>query len=317
MLFANLSSHAFLDAPAAPTPEMVDKLAALSLDEPLPPTYRRDNIRLLAQSPRKVYLYWDLAGDPFAVLPEAFGPQSAVGYRLMTRLVNLATEEEFWEVAAAARMQSFAVQPDQEYRAEIGLFAPGRAFIRLLSSDAVRTPRAGVAPQPAAEPEFYVAADDFARVLDEAGYAGDALEVALEAADAAHEEHLSHSLAQQFSGAVLPELNRREQSELRGLLAALATGHAPATLDGILSHKLAEWLAQAQTQSALSNERLLDVLRAMMGVALAGSGYDADAARRTTRFNFGGSQVNLPATAYRLWLPSLTTGAAGRMKAEG
>ena len=72
MLFANLSSRAFLDAPATPTPEMVDKLAALSLDEPLPPTYRRDNIRLLAQSPRKVYLYWDLAGDPFAVLPEAF-----------------------------------------------------------------------------------------------------------------------------------------------------------------------------------------------------------------------------------------------------
>ena len=169
MLFSPISSQEFVAVQSAPSQEVVDKLAALSADEPLPPTYGRDNVRLLAQSPRKVYLYWDLSDDPFATLRAAFGSSVADIYRLMTRLINEDTGDEIFSEAAASRMQSFNVQPDQAYRAEIGLYAEGRAFIRLLATDTVRTPRASVVARAANDADFYVAPAEFARVLDEAG----------------------------------------------------------------------------------------------------------------------------------------------------
>jgi hypothetical protein len=311
MLFSPISSQEFVAVEAAPTQEIIDKLAALSEDEPLPQTYRRDNARLLAQSPRKVYLYWDLAADPFATLRQAFGPQIADTYRLMTRLINADTGDEIWSDAAPSRTQSFNVQPDEAYTAEIGLYAEGRAFIRLLSSDTVRTPRASVAARAASDADFYIGAQDFARVLDEAGYVGDALEVTLEAADEESQAALSRALAQQAGGAEVPSLNTREQAELRGLLAALAMGYTPAELEGLLSRTLSGWLTASQ---AMTSARLLDALRATLGLALAGGRYDAEAARRATRFTAGGSLVNLPDTPFHLWLPSMN---AGGMRAKG
>lgn len=309
MFFSPVSSQEFVAAQPAAGPELVDTLAALSADEPLPATYRRDNVRLLAQSPRKVYVYWDLAGDPFAPLKLAFGPQQADGYRLMVRLVNVETDAEMWAEAAATRMQSFNVQPDQSYRAEIGLYADGRAFIRLLASDEARTPRASVAPEVAQTAEFSVSADDFARVLDEAGYTGDALEVALEAADA-DAQQLSRTIAQRLSQAELPALDNREEAELRSLLAALALGYRPDQLNGLLSATLNDWLAAAERQGAVSHGPLLAALQEMLGLVISGTSYDADAAQRRTRFSVGGSQVNLPRNAHRLWMPSMTAGRA-------
>ena len=306
MLFSPISSQEFVLAQSAPTQEVIDKLAALSADEPLPETYRRDNARLLAQSPRKVYLYWDLAGDPFATLRQAFGPQAADSYRLMARLVNVDTGDEIWSDAASSRTQSFTVQPDQAYQAEIGLFAEGRAFIRLLASEIVRTPRASVVARAATDADFRVNSHDFARVLDEAGYVGDALEVTLEAADEDSQQALSRALTQQIGGAELPDLNAREQAELRGLLAALAMGYAPAELEGLLSRNLAAWLADSRE---ITSARLLDALRASLGLALTGGRYDAEAAHRVARFTAGGSLVNLPDVPFHLWLPSMTPGA--------
>jgi hypothetical protein len=307
MLLSHISSQEFVAAAIEQPQEIKDKLAELSADEPLPPTYRRDNARLLAQSPRKVYLYWDLAGDPFATLRRAFGPQLADAYRLMTRLVNRTTGDEVWAEAASSRMQSFNVHPGHDYHAEVGLFAEGRAFIRLLASETVRTPRAGVASRTASDADFGITALEFARVLDEAGYVGDALEVTLEAADEEREAALSRALAQQFAGTDVPELDSDGQAELRSLLAALAMGFTPAELEGVLSRTLSAWLGRAPGD--LTAERLLDLLRATLGLSLTGSNYDADAVRRVTRFTAGGSLVNLPTTPFHLWLPSMTAGA--------
>ena len=308
MLFSPISSQEFVAVQSAPSQEVVDKLAALSADEPLPATYRRDNARLMAQSPRKMYLYWDLAEDPLIALRSAFGPQTADLYSLMTRLVNEDTGDEIWSEAADSRMQSFSVQPDTAYRAEIGLYAAGRAFIRLLSSETSRAPRASVAARDAGDADFGIAPRDFARVLDEAGYVGDALEVTLEAADTERQENLSRALAQQVGGAALPELNAQEEAELRGLLAALALGYKPAQMEGLLSRNLAAWLAGAQQE--LTAARLLDALRASLGLSLTGGPYDADAAHRVARFTAGGSLVNLPDVPFHLWLPSMSGGAA-------
>jgi hypothetical protein len=306
LLIPNVSSQQFINVPPEPKREVVDKLEALLADETLPASYRRDNIRLLAQSPRKVYLYWDLAGDPFAALRAAFGPQLADSYRLMARLVNDETGDEIWSEAAQSKMQAFAAQPDQPYRAELGLYADGRAFIRLLSSELIRTPRAGVAARAAADADFGITPREFAQVLDEAGYVGDALEVTLEAADADSQAALSSALAQQVGGTELPDLTSREQAELRSLLAALALGYTPAELEGLLSRTLAHWLADTPD---ITSAQLLDALRATLGLALTGGRYDAEAAHRVARVTAGGSLVNLPAPPFHLWLPSMTAGA--------
>jgi hypothetical protein len=310
MLFSTISSQEFVAARSAPSQEVVDKLAALSADEPLPATYRRDNARLLAQSPRKVYLYWDLAEDPFATLRAAFGPGAAAHYSLWTRLINEETGDELWSEAAGSRMQSFDAQPDTAYRAEIGLYAEGRAFIRLLTSETVRTPRASVAARAAADADFGVTPKDFARVLDEAGYVGDALEVTLEAVDLERQQAFSRALAQQVGGAELPELDAQEEAELRAVLAALALGYKAADMESMLSRNLAAWLAAARQE--LTAAKLLEALRASLGLALTGGPYDADAAHRVARFTAGGSLVNLPDAPFHLWMPSMTASAAVR-----
>jgi hypothetical protein len=167
-----------------PSPAVADKLAELSADEPLPASYEMDRVRLLAQSPRRIYLYWELARDPFAPLGRAFGAQAAE-YRMIVRLIDLDTDEETLHEGSPTSSQWFDVQPDHAYRAEVGLYAPGRSFIRLLSSNALRTPRASVSLRTEERAQWRVSAEQFSRVLDDAGYVSDALEVALEAADEA------------------------------------------------------------------------------------------------------------------------------------
>ena len=87
------------------------------------------------------------------------------------------------------------------------------------------------------------------------------------------------------------------------LLAALAMGYAPAELEGLLSRNLAAWLADSRE---ITSARLLDALRASLGLALTGGRYDAEAAHRVARFTAGGSLVNLPDVPFHLWLPSMS-----------
>src|SRR5438046_2540922 len=86
------SSELFI-TPQIPSPAVGDKLAELSTDEPLPASYDMDRVRLLAQSPRRIYLYWELARNPFHTLRRAFS-ERAEDYRLVVRLTNLDTDEE-------------------------------------------------------------------------------------------------------------------------------------------------------------------------------------------------------------------------------
>jgi hypothetical protein len=139
------SSQLATAAVTATPPELAvaDKLAELSADEPLPETYAANRIRLLPQSPRRLYLYWEFERDPFETLARAFGPQ-ADRYELVVRLADLETGTETLHSASAARSQWLDVGPGHSYRADVGLYARGLPFIRLLSSDTTRTPRAAV-----------------------------------------------------------------------------------------------------------------------------------------------------------------------------
>ena len=310
--FSPVSSEQFI-APPTPQPAVVsDKLAALSTDEPLPAAYHVNRIRLLAQSPRKLHLYWEFARNPFEPLRRSFGPQSA-SYTLVVRLVRTGSDETSWHAAAESRSQWFDVQPDAAYQADVGFYAPGRAFIRLLSSNVVRTPRAGVARRAAEADEFRVSPEEFARVLDEAGYASDALEVSLEAADLATADAATRSIAANLGGEhASSQLGEVNLVELRSLLAALALGASPAAVSKMLSPTLAAWLAEARAEhgEALRAERLLEILRSTLGIQTSFDYDDMDeeAARRVARFVVGASEVNMPRRPFHIWMPSMTAG---------
>jgi hypothetical protein len=296
---------------AQPSPAVIDKLAELSADEPLPELDKSDRIRLLVQSPRKLYLYWDFARDPFATLRRAFGP-SATQYRLAVRLAVVDDGVETLHEASATRSQWLDALPGRSYRADIGLFSTGRSFIRLLSSNVVETPRSGVAALPDPTPQWGVSAAEFARVLDESGYVSDALEVTLEAADVATEGEATRAVASRFGGHFAPPLaGERDLEELRGLLTALVFGVRLDDLRSSLSTPLVRWLEQIGDARGMTFDaaRLFGILESTLGIRLSRLPFDApstEALRRVARVMVGASDVNLPERPFHLWMPSMT-----------
>ncbi len=313
--FPGSSQLATAAATMPPEPAVVDKLAELSADEPLPDTYKTDRIRLLPQSPRRLYLYWELEKDPFETLQRAFGTQ-AERYEMVVRLVDLETGAETLHSAAGARSQWLNVGPGRSYRADVGLYARGLAFIRLLSSAEAQTPRASVSRSADSATEFHVSANAFARVLDDAGYVSDALEVSLEAADLETGNAATLEVARRFGGAQLPPLGADELAELRGLLAAFALGLSLDELRLMISAGLGGWLDEVVRlrQEGIDAAHLLEVLRTVLGFELnrsALTAFDAEAARRAPRSVVGASEVNLPLSPFHLWMPSMTEGTLG------
>src|ERR1700750_388203 len=117
------SSSLAVSQPPPPPPAVADKLAELSLDEPLPETYAMDRIRLLAQSPRRLYLYWEFKSDPFETLQRAFRWQAG-HYQLVVRLNDRESGSETLHLASPTRSQWFDAQPGHSYRAEVGFYSP-------------------------------------------------------------------------------------------------------------------------------------------------------------------------------------------------
>ena len=296
---------------AQPSAAVIDKLAEMSADEPLPELDRSDRIRLLVQSPRKLYLYWDFARDPFLALSRAFGA-SASQYRLAVRLVVIEDDAESLHQASTTRSQWLDAQPGRSYRADVGFFSTGRSFIRLLSSNVVQTPRSGVAALPDPTPQWGVSAAEFARVLDESGYVSDALEVTLEAADGATHGEATRAIARSFGGHFEPPLTgERELEELRGLLTALVFGMPFDDLRPSLSMPLVRWLEQINDDrgATLDAARLFGILESTLGIRLSRLPFDApstEALRRVARVMVGASDVNLPERPFHLWMPSMT-----------
>ena len=304
-----------LHPPVEQTAAVLDKLAALSVDEPLPEVYAFDRVRLLVQSPYRIYTYWNHARDPFRSLRTAFGDEVASSYRLALRLVDRESgEESFHEAGPFSRNHWFDVRPGRAYRVYVGLYAQGRAFIRLLASETVRTPRVTVSQLSDDEPEFNVTATQFVSVLNEAGYASDALEVALEAADEATGMESTRRLARQFTGAEVAVADDA-MSEMRALLSALAFGESLEGLLPYLSPELAGWVRRvldARSEEEMSASRLLDLLHSTLALELEyDERYDVEtleAMRRAARFVWGASDVEMPGPAPRLLLPSMNAG---------
>lgn len=298
-----------------PSQAIVDRLAEmLPDDEPLPELPKTDRIRLQVQSPRSLYVYWGFKEDPFETLRRAFSWASE-NYAYAVRLVNLDNGDESIYNASATNSQWLDAKPGYSYRVDVGLYSVGRGFIRLLSSNVVSTPRAGVSRYTDVSYDFYVAPEDFARVLDQSGYVSDALEVTLEAADVATNAEATRTIARELGGIEVPALNEDELVELRGILTALAMGMSLSDIQGMLSPMLFEWLEtiRKQNEDALQAARLFELFRYMLGIEADQFDYESEEAMRTpARVIFGASEINMPTRPFHLWMPSMNAGVLKR-----
>lgn len=208
---------------AATEPQVELSPVFKALAEPTLPELARDNrARLLMQSPTELYFYWSVRRDPYHVLRDAFGDTSS--YTLVLKLNDLRRgTEEIHRVEAEGNWW-FAVEPDGEYRAEVGFYAPNRPYFRIVYSNTVETPRRSPSPHPAKDAEWRVTAHKFAEVLDVAGFGQDAFDVAMAGDDQAAARDAAHAAFSGFIGLTDTRFDTIEAEDIRYTMVALAAG---------------------------------------------------------------------------------------------
>lgn len=268
------------------------------LSEPkLPELARENRARLQMQSPNRIHFYWSFKANPFQTLNRVVGNRT--NYQLIIKLVNQATAREELFPADAEGSAWFDVEADATYQAEVGFYAVNRPFVRLMFSNALRTPRKNPSPRRDYSERFAVSADQFARVLDVSGYSQDAFEVALAGDDIeAADEATKTAFGQIFDEAAASDFDANQSSEWRYVLLALASGYRVETLRRQISPRLFAFL---QTHGEnLSREKAFAALQDNFGVAEG----EFDEAEETFGATvFGASRINFPRALKRRPLP--------------
>jgi hypothetical protein len=276
----------------------------------LPALPRRNRARLQIQSPNRIHLYWSLAGNPFETLQKAFGNR-AVSYQLVTRLVNLGTGAESYAAADVQGDWWYSVRSNAAYRVDLGFYAPNRPFIRLLTSNAVSTPRPAPSNRAATEADWVVSTREFISVLTASGYSHDVLQVAFGATDARageiSEEDSTLRVANRFAPVEPGELNL---AELRWLLVSLATGVSIAEIGQYISPELVKWLEKVleANPDALTKENVRTVLESIFGSEFVEMFADKNVFgwERLSPVAIGASAIHFPEILFpKLRLPEL------------
>lgn len=212
----------------------LDRLLA---DPVLPELPRENRARLQMQSPTRLYFYWSVKHNPFKTLSRAFG-SSTTSYTLVAKLLNLSRgTEEVYQVEPEGNWW-FNVEPDCQYRAEVGFYAPNRPYIRIVYSNTITTPRRSPSWRTDYVPRFNVSADEFSRVLEASGYSRDAFEVALAGDDRDTADALTLGAFSDLLGKLGLDLSAFDGDELRFVLLALASGYTLEDLKGKISDAL-------------------------------------------------------------------------------
>ena len=225
------------------------------LREPKLPALPKENrARLLMQTPTRIYFYWGLKNNPYQILQRAFGDNRG-SYTLVLKLVNVTRGTEEIHPVDAEGNYWFNVDPDSTYRAEVGFYAPNRPYFRALYSNTVTTPRKSPSPRAATDADWSVSADDFAQVLDNAGFQQDAFELGLAGDDAAASDAATRAAFTQFVGEG-SNSDAFTSEELRYAMLALASGVPLEELRWKISASLfallAEHLDHLSSESAMS-----------------------------------------------------------------
>lgn len=259
------------------------------LAEPKLPRLKRENrARLQMQTPTRVFFYWSLKENPFETLHRIFGG-AVKNYTLAVKLINRKnSREEVFPIAAEGSWW-FDVDTDSVYAAEIGFYAANRPFVRLMFSNSVETPRLNPSPRPAADSDWAVSADSFARVLDNSGFTQDAFTVALAGDDPELAETATQAAFEHFFGAAENDFAAHDSGEMRFALLALASGYSLENLRGQISPTLFDKLRE--NPENLKAEKALAALQENFGVF---TGETVEAEESPAATVFGASLINFP-----------------------
>ncbi len=209
-------------APTATLAEMPPVFRELA-DPKLPELAHDTRARLLMQTPNRLFFYWSAGSNPFQKLNRALGTHTA-SYSLVLKLIDIKRESEQIYPADAEGTWWFDAESDSEYRAEIGFYAPNRPYVRALFSNTVVTPRTSPSPRVDTEADWSVSSDRFARVLEVAGFAEDAFDVAMAGDDPVSAESATRGAAADLTGIAETAFEGVAAEEIRYALLLLASG---------------------------------------------------------------------------------------------
>jgi hypothetical protein len=264
------------------------------LAEPKLPALREENRAFLQiQSPTRVFFYWALKQDSFNTLRRALGNR-ADDYFLAIRLTNLGTNrEEIHQVESKGSWWFNQIEADSKYRAEVGFYAPGRPFVRIVFSNTLETPRQKPSSNTAYQPYFAVTADQFAEVLDLAGFSEDAFEVYLQGDEPQFADQATEKAFAQLAGKGQIDFSSISLNELRYVLFALASGVSLFALRDQVSGDLFEFLAAMvdENPSALTEEKVILALEEFFGFSPFDEEIEEEFGAPTV---FGASLINFP-----------------------
>lgn len=206
-------------------------------DVKLPDLQRENRARLQMQTPTRIYFYWSVKENPWAMLTNVFGGDRG-NYTLVIKLIDQTFGHETINQCESEGNWWFDVEPDRKYQAEVGFFAPGRPYFRILHSNLVETPRRSPSPRAATDSDWRVSANKFAEVLDVAGFSRDAFDVAMAGDDIALAQDASQQAFTSFIGSSEIQIEGISSDELRYALIALASGMTLEELRGKVSPTL-------------------------------------------------------------------------------
>jgi len=272
-------------AAVEPKVELSPVFKALA-DVTLPELKRENRARLQMQTPTRVYFYWSIKENPYQLLKRTFGDTGS--YTLVLKLTNLRNDIEEIHACEPEGNWWFSVEPDGEYQAEVGFYAPNRPYFRIVYSNTIETPRRSPSPHPASEARWTVSANKFAEVLDVAGFSRDAFDVAMAGDDVYAATDATQTAFNNFVGAN-HDLNGVSAEDIRYAMIAIAAG---ATLDELRFRVSPALFAVLQ-----ANAEKLNAGKAMSALS---DHFDIDEAEFVEeQFGsavFGASLVNFPRT---------------------
>ncbi|NJM53825.1 MAG: DUF4912 domain-containing protein [Blastocatellia bacterium] len=238
------------------------------LAEPKLPALREENRAFLQiQSPTRVFVYWSLKQDSYNTLRRALGNR-ANDYFLAIRLTNLKNNrEEIHQVRNKGSWWFNQIEADAKYRAEVGFYAQGRPFIRIVFSNTLETPRQKPSANTAYQPYFAVTANQFAEVLDLAGFKDDAFDVYLAGDEPKFADDATQKAFVQLVGRDQVDFANININELRYVLFALASGVSLYALREQVAGNLFEFLSTLteQNPNALTEEKVILALEEFFG----------------------------------------------------
>jgi hypothetical protein len=142
-------------APAPPQEPYIDR------GKPIPQTYGRDVLRLMARDPEWIFAYWELTPHRLRQLRSRFSDLHARNWKL--RLFDLtAKTEELVDIFLGACSWYLHVHPRRVYKVELG-FADGNSFIAVLSSNSTKAPANAISER--GDEEWMIMRRDLMRML--------------------------------------------------------------------------------------------------------------------------------------------------------